>query len=113
MNYKDLFDRIEEILEGEAHLDELASKKQDPFKILISTILSARTRDENTRQATTTLFSEYKTPKEIAEADPIDLEQLIFKAGFYRVKAQRIKEVSNQIVENFNGEVPKNYKDLI
>ena len=113
MNYRDVLDKIEDILEGEAHLDELASQKQDPFKILISTILSARTRDENTRQATITLFSKYKSPKEIAEADPIDLEKLIFKAGFYRVKAQRIKEVSKIIVEDFNGDVPKNYKDLI
>ncbi|TFG21562.1 MAG: endonuclease III [Promethearchaeota archaeon] len=113
MNYKDVFDSIENILEGEAHLDELASQKQDPFKILISTILSARTRDENTRQATISLFSKFKTPKEIAEADPIDLEKLIFKAGFYRVKAQRIKEVSRKIVEDFNGRVPKIFKDLI
>ena len=113
MNYRNVFDSIEEILEGEAHLDELASKKQDPFKILISTILSARTRDENTRQATISLFSRYKTPKEIAEADPINLEKLIFKAGFYRVKAQRIKEVSKIIAEDFDGVVPKNYKDLI
>lgn len=113
MKYREILDKIEENLEGEAHLDELASQKQDPFKILISTILSARTRDENTRQATNALFSKYKTSGMIANADIDDLENLIRKAGFYRVKAQRIKEVSNIITKKFNGTVPKDYKDLI
>jgi endonuclease-3 len=113
MNYREILNKIEENLEGEAHLDELASQRQDPFKILISTILSARTRDENTRQATNALFSEYNTPDLIANADLDNLEELIHKAGFYRVKAQRIKEVSNIIMNKFNGTVPKDYKDLI
>jgi endonuclease-3 len=113
MKYSDILDKIEENLEGEAHLDELASQKQDPFKILISTILSARTRDENTRQATNALFSKLKTPDMISNADLSDLEELIQKAGFYRVKAQRLKEVSTIIVKKFNGHVPDNYEDLI
>ncbi|MHA1671857.1 MAG: endonuclease III domain-containing protein [Promethearchaeota archaeon] len=113
MSYTKIFDIIEGSLEGETHLDELASKKKDPFKILISTILSARTRDENTRQATITLFSKLKTPKQIANANIDDLEKLIYKAGFYRVKAQRIKEVAEIIDKDFNGIVPDNYKDLI
>ncbi len=113
MSYTKIFDIIESKLEGETHLDELASKKQDPFKILISTILSARTRDENTRQATITLFSKFKTPNQIANAHIDELEQLIYKAGFYRVKAQRIKEVAKIIDQDYNGVVPDNYKDLI
>ena len=113
MSYTEIFDIIESSLEGETHLDDLASKKQDPFKILISTILSARTRDENTRQATITLFSKFKTPEQIANANTDELEQLIYKAGFYRVKAQRIKEVAKIIDKDFNGIVPDDYKDLI
>ena len=57
MDFKMILDIIEYHLQGEAHLDELARNKQDPFKILISTILSARTRDTNTREATKKLFS--------------------------------------------------------
>jgi endonuclease-3 len=113
MIYSEILNKVEENLKGEAHLDELASKKQDPFKILISTILSARTRDENTRQATNALFSKYKTPDMIANADLSNLEELIQKAGFYRVKAKRLKEVSNIIVQKFNGRVPDNFEDLI
>ena len=113
MSYREIFDLIESRLEGLTHLDDLAFKKQDPFKILISTILSARTRDENTRQATLSLFSKFKTPEQIANANINELEQLIYKAGFYRVKAQRIKEVAEIIDKDFDGIVPDDYKKLI
>ncbi|MFX0007091.1 MAG: endonuclease III [Candidatus Hermodarchaeota archaeon] len=113
MSYKTILDKIETQLEGEAHLDELASKKQDPFKILISTILSARTRDANTRLATKKLFEKYKNPKEIVEADIEEIEQLIKSSGFYKVKAARIKEVSNVLINKHNGLVPDNYESLI
>lgn len=108
-----ILDKIEQSLEGEAHLDELANTKQDPFKILISTILSARTRDTNTREATEKLFSKYSTPKEIVNADAEELEQLIYKSGFYKVKAARIKEVSIVLLEKFAGKVPNTFKDLL
>lgn len=113
MEIKELLDEIEHSLKGEAHLDELANKKQDPFKILISTILSARTRDSNTREATELLFSKYKTPQDIADAEIGELEQLIYKAGFYRLKALRIKEVSKLLLNRFDGNVPHSFKDLI
>ncbi|MHA1723616.1 MAG: endonuclease III domain-containing protein [Promethearchaeota archaeon] len=113
MNYGELLDRIEEALEGEAQLDQLARKNEDPFKILISTILSARTKDKNTREATRALFSKYKTPKEIANANLEELEKLVYPAGFYKVKAARIKEVSKILVEKFNGKIPNTFEDLI
>ena len=113
MNYKEILDKLEGKLEGFAHLDELARQKQDPFKILISTILSARTRDANTKAATETLFAKYNTPKLIAEADVEELEELIRKSGFYKVKAARIKEVSKIIQINYDGIVPKNYDELM
>lgn len=113
MSYEEILDKIERTLEGEAHLDELARKKQDPFKILISTILSARTRDTNTKEATKKLFSRYNTPQLIATAEVEDLEELIHKSGFYKVKAARIKEVSKIILEDYNGEVPKDFEELM
>ena len=113
MNFEKILNEIENSLEGEAHLDELAKKKQDPFKILISTILSARTKDSNTREATLKLFSKYKTPEEIAEANTEELERLVYKAGFYKVKAARIKEVSKIIVDEYNGIVPNSFEELI
>ena len=113
MNYKDILDTINGAIEGEAHLDQLARKKQNPFKILISTILSARTRDSNTEEATKTLFAKYNTPELIANAEVEELEKLIFKSGFYRVKAVRIKEVSQIIKDKYSSIVPDNFEDLI
>ncbi len=113
MGYKEILDEIEKQLEGDTHLDELAKKKQDPFKILISTILSARTKDTNTKTATERLFSKYNSPKSIAEANIDDIEQLIKPAGFYKVKAARIKEVSKLLIIDYNGVVPNNYEELL
>ncbi len=108
-----MLDIIENSLEGNVHLDDLAKKKNDPFKILISTILSARTRDPCTIEATEQLFKTYNTPELIANADIEHLESLIKKSGFYKIKATRIKEVSKLIVEKYNGRVPQDFNDLM
>jgi endonuclease-3 len=85
----------------------------DPYKILIGTILSARTRDETTAQVIKMLFSEFKNPDELSRADLKDLKNLIQKVGFYNVKATRIKEVSKILVEKYNSKVPSNLEDLL
>jgi endonuclease-3 len=113
MNTKDILDKIENSLQGETHLDELTKRKQDPFKVLISTILSARTKDSNTKEATEQLFSKFNTPELIANADIGEIERLIYKAGFYKVKAARIKQVSKILIEKYGGIVPNIYEDLI
>ncbi len=113
MKFKEILNKIEIAIEGEAHLDELAKKKQDPFKILISTILSARTRDSNTRIASERLFAKYETPQLIAEAQIDELEELVKVSGFYRVKAARIKEVSKILFDDYNSEVPTDFEELI
>ncbi len=113
MDYKEFFDNISNVIKGEAHLDQLARKKQDPFKILISTILSARTRDSNTEEATKTLFTKHNTPELIANAEVEELEKLIYKSGFYRIKAVRIKEVSQIIRDKYDNSVPDKYEDLV
>lgn len=85
----------------------------DPYKILIGTILSARTRDETTTQVIKMLFSEFKNPDELSRADLKDIKKLIQKIGFYNVKAARIKEVSKILVEKYNSKVPPNLEDLL
>lgn len=85
----------------------------DPYKILIGTILSARTRDETTAQVIKTLFSQFKNPDEISRADLNLIKKLIQKIGFYNVKATRIKEVSKILVEKYNSTVPSNLEDLL
>ncbi len=84
-----------------------------PFYILISTVLSARNRDEMTIKAVKKLFSVYKTPKQIAEAPLKKLESLIKQSGFYKTKAKRIKEISKIIVKKYNNKTPNNMKELV
>jgi endonuclease-3 len=89
------------------------SERGDPFRILIGTILSHRTRDENTSRAVENLFSIYRTPKELASADESRVRQLIKPSGFYNVKAKNIIRVSKQLLKDFDGVVPDDMDDLL
>ena len=89
------------------------AEEGDPFRILIGTILSHRTKDENTTKATTNLFSRFKTPEELAAADPRVVRRLIRPSGFYNMKTKNIITASRQLVEQFHGKVPDNEEDLL
>lgn len=88
-------------------------ERGDPFAILIGTILSARTKDENTTKVVKSLFSRYKTPKDLANAKTRDVEKIIKPIGFYHVKAKRIIEVAKIIESQYNGAVPDNLDQLV
>ncbi len=111
MNYEKILDIIETSLKGKTQLNGISKKK--PFKILISTILSARTRDTSTKDATDTLFAKFNTPELIAKANIAELEQLIYKVGFYKNKAHNIKETSKILIKQHNSKVPKEFNELI
>ena len=85
----------------------------DPFRILIGTILSHRTRDENTARASENLFSRYTTPSQLARADEATVRKLIRPSGFYNMKAKNVIKASRQIVSEFGGRVPDNMDDLL
>ena len=107
-------DRIVQLLRkeisGQTHLGSI---RRDPFKILIATILSARTKDENTDKAVKQLFEKYSTPDAIANAQISELEKLVKPAGFYKIKARRIREVSERILKDFGEKTPDNIDDLL
>ena len=88
------------------------AEDRGPFSILIGTILSARTRDENTAKVVRALFARYGTPEELAAADIPDVERLIRPIGFYRVKARRIIQVAKIIAEAYGGVVPDDMESL-
>jgi endonuclease-3 len=88
-------------------------EKGDPFAILIGTILSARTKDENTTRVVKKLFSKYKTSKDLSGAKTKDIEKIIKSIGFYHVKAKRIIEVAKLIENQFSGQVPDNLDQLV
>ena len=93
-------------------LGEISSKtNSDPFRILISTILSHRTRDVNTSKASKNLFSVINSPQDLNELDLELLVDLIKPVAFYNVKARRLKQVSVELITEFNGIVPDNIDD--
>jgi len=84
-----------------------------PFQVLISTVLSQRTRDSNTAKASAQLFAEFPDSKKLSKANTKKIEGLIKPAGFYRVKAERIKQIAEQLEKEFQGKVPKTRKQLL
>jgi len=99
--------------QGETALAKIIAEREDPFLVLISTILSQRTRDEMTERASRQLFAKYDTPRAMADADPSDLERLIKPVGFYHQKAMQIRKVSRVLLDRFGGRVPETYEQLI
>ncbi|HRU32512.1 MAG TPA: hypothetical protein P5310_03775 [bacterium] len=72
---------------------QIAERDRDPFRILISTILSLRTKDEVTKIASERLFSLARTPEEMLRLEEEEIERAIYPVGFYRNKAKTIKEI--------------------
>jgi len=94
-------------------VSRLIEKKERPFRVLISTILSQRTRDEDTEHASQALFEKYHTPKELMDADTEDIEKRIHRVGFSNKKSIVIKEVARIIHERYQDEVPENFEELV
>jgi endonuclease-3 len=86
---------------------------ENPFQLLISTILSAQCTDVRVNQVTKTLFVKYPTPKDFAYADPRELEQEIRPTGFFRNKTKSIMGASKKLIEEFGGEVPRTMEQLL
>jgi len=85
----------------------------DPFKTLISCILSQRTRDTNSEKATDSLFKAASTPEEILRLRQDELEELVRSSGFYRQKARHIAETCRDLVETHGGGVPSDRESLL
>ncbi len=88
-------------------------KKPNPYKILISCLLSLRTKDANTESVSKKLFKVASTPSEIANMNIKKLEKLIYSSGHYKKKARTLKHVSKEILERFGGKVPSNKEELL
>ncbi|MCX8058069.1 MAG: endonuclease III [Spirochaetes bacterium] len=119
--FESFFDTIIPILEKKLNKYEMPSvstikeKLNTPFHILISTILSARTKDETTLKVSEKLFNTIKTFNDILnyKKNPEELEKLIYPVGFYKVKAKNLISLSEIIINNYKGNVPNNLEDLL
>ena len=86
---------------------------EDPFQVLIGTMLSARTQDATTDAATRRLFAAARTPQTMAKLPVKRIEKLIYPVGFYRNKARFVKAICEALVERFGGKVPNTLEELI
>lgn len=107
------------ILEGEQEkqglpiVSQLAVEHRDPFEILISTILSLRTKDEVTAVATERLFALAATPEEMLRLSPEEIQRAIYPVGFYRNKAETIHLVCRELIGRFQSRVPDTLEALL
>ena len=92
---------------------EILKMKTNVFKLLIITILSQRTRDENTRKAAENLFSKVSKPEEILLLSDKELQKLIKPSGMYKQKAKNIKKLCKILVEELKGKIPRKREDLL
>jgi endonuclease-3 len=111
--------QVVKILKKELDLGEmpivshLAENQSDPFVILISTLLSLRTKDEVTACATDRLFALASTPEEMLKVPQPRIAKAIYPVGFYRVKAKTIHHACRVLIDRFGSKVPDNLDDLL
>ncbi|HJU51422.1 MAG TPA: endonuclease III, partial [Acidimicrobiia bacterium] len=86
---------------------------QDPWQLLVVTVMSAQTTDENVNRISPVLFARFPTPADLAAANPEEVEQIIFSSGFYRQKTKSIIALSKDLEERFGGVVPNRLEELV
>ncbi len=112
MKIENAIKKIKEMIKEEKpFLDKITPKSG--FKVLISCLLSVRTKDEITKKATQRFFKKFKTLENIEKADTKEIEKIIFPVGFYRTKAQRIKEITHTLIKDYKGRIPDRKEELL
>nr|WP_062651476.1 endonuclease III [Streptomyces sp. NBRC 110468] len=86
---------------------------ENPFQLVVATVLSAQTTDLRVNQTTPALFAKYPTPEDLAAADPEEVEEILRPTGFFRAKTKSVMGLSKALVEEFGGEVPGRLEDLV
>ncbi len=94
-------------------VSQMAEQRRDPFEILISTILSLRTKDEVTAEASERLFALASTPEAMLRLPAERIQKAIYPVGFYRNKAETILNTCRELIDRFGGRVPDNLEDLL
>ncbi|KUO15360.1 endonuclease III [Streptomyces dysideae] len=86
---------------------------ENPFELVVATVLSAQTTDLRVNQTTPALFAKYPTPEDLAVANPEEVEEILRPCGFFRAKTRSVIGLSKALVENHGGEVPGGLEDLV
>jgi endonuclease III len=112
-------DKIYVILKKESEnwkvpvVDLIELQTGDPFKVLLGTILSARTKDETTVEASKRLFSKVNVVNDLNKFSQKEIEKLIYPVGFYKTKAKHLKELPAVLKEKFGGVIPETVEELV
>lgn len=88
-------------------------EKNDPYLVLIGTLLSLRTKDETTEKAMEKLIKRAKTPQELLKIPEEELQKLIYPVGFFRIKSRTLRDVSEIIINKYGGQVPDSIDELL
>ena len=89
-----------------------ALEYEDPWQLLVATVLSAQTTDENVNRVAPVLFDRFRSPEDLASADPEEVERIIYSTGFYRQKTKSVIALAADIVESHDGVVPRDLEAL-
>ncbi|WP_232376504.1 endonuclease III [Amycolatopsis aidingensis] len=84
-----------------------------PLELIVAVVLSAQTTDVRVNSVTPALFAKYRTAADYAGADPVELEELLRPTGFFRAKARSLLRLGAELVERFDGEVPRTLEELV
>ena len=117
MTIKDIdavIDRLREAYKGfvEPIVTKVA-KDNDPYKVLVSTVLSLRTKDATTMEASFRLFEKADTVEKLNNLSESEIEKLIYPVGFYKTKAKNLKKIAKTIIEKYNSKVPCDMEELL
>ena len=99
--------------EDRPSVSKIAEEARDPFRVLVSTIISSRTKDEVTLQAAERLFAAAATPRDLAELTEQQIAEYIYPAGFYTTKAGNLRKTAEVLLRDFGGKVPPVLEELL
>ena len=94
-------------------VSRIADEARDPYRVLVSTMISLRTKDEVTLEASRRLFEQAPGPRELSRLDTGIIAELIYPAGFYAVKAKHLKKSAEIIIDRYGGKVPAERDELL
>lgn len=98
---------------GDASVTKISEEYKSPFHVLVSCVLSLRTKDEVTSAASARLFARANSPGELLSVPVTEVERLIYPVGFYKTKAKNLHRICEQLLERFDGKVPADFDLLV
>jgi len=116
LNFDELMERLFQEIHSYHHvplINQIKKEGEYPYRVLISTVLSSRTKDEVTARASEKLFLKAPNPQKLSRLSEEEIIGLIYPVGFYRIKAKNIKSIANILLQEYNGMVPNKLDHLL